>query len=135
MAYKREQRGPGGIAALPPTIGSNQRRQWSGMAPLGPRLPSVWHGMGTNGNGNGGGINWLPIGLGLALGGVIFLMITGKQSGGMMSGLALGSAMDSGDYGMMSNPRRQKITVRPYLRKVPGKRKHTKVKGYSYYRR
>ena len=105
------------------------------MAPLGPNVPSVWHGMGTNGNGNGnGGINWLPIGLGLALGGVIFLMVTGKQSGGMLSGLALGSAMDSGDYGMMSNPRRQKITVKSYKRKAPGKRGYKKVKGYSYYR-
>jgi hypothetical protein len=103
------------------------------MAPLGPNVPSVWHGMGTNGNGNG--INWLPIGLGLAAGGLLFLWMTrGAAGGSALSGLALGSAMDSGDYGMMSNPGGRKVTVKGYRRKVPGKRGYKKVKGYSYYR-
>ena len=139
---------------MPPTIGSDNRRSWFGMAQPGPRVPSVrggglgstrrtWLGMAqpgqrvpsawAGGMGTENGINWLPIGLGLALGGLVFLAVSGR-SGGMLSGLALGSAMDSGDYGMMSNPRRQKITVKTHMRKVPGKRKYKKIKGYSYYR-
>jgi hypothetical protein len=127
MTYKQSSAGPGGISNLPPTIGMTNRAQWrSGMAPLGRRVPRVRGGgsLGLgNGNGNGGGLPLLPIGVGLALGGLLYLAMTRDKAP------ALGMA------GMRANPgRRQRVTVRSHMRKVPGKRKMKRVKGYSYYR-
>jgi hypothetical protein len=77
--YERADYGPGEIAALPPTIGLTSRAPTIGAEDPGRPIPKAWSlGLGDNGNGTaqasvGGG--WLlPVGIGLALGGLIALM-------------------------------------------------------------
>jgi hypothetical protein len=71
--YERADYGPGDIAALPPTIGMTSRAPTIGAADRGRPIPSVLDSMGNNGA-NGGSNRWLlPIGIGLAAAGLIFL--------------------------------------------------------------
>lgn len=83
--YMRANYGPGDIAALPPTIGLTSRAPTIGAEDPGRPIPKVHgigqisqsgiHGFGTTGEGNGEG--WvLPVGIGIALGGLLALFMT-----------------------------------------------------------
>lgn len=73
--YERASYGPGDIAALPPTIGLTSRAPTIGSEDAGRPIPSVIQGMGTNGETGSSTNRWLlPLGIGLAIGGLIFLV-------------------------------------------------------------
>ena len=76
MKYERYERttyGPGDIAALPPTIGLTSRAPTIGAEDVGRPIPSVLRSMGTTGNGSTTPTWLLPVGIGLAIGGLLFL--------------------------------------------------------------
>lgn len=81
--YERANYGPGEIAALPPTIGLTSRAPTIGSEDRGRPIPMAYN-LGDNGNGNGNGNGapatynrWLlPLGIGLAIGGVLAFMKT-----------------------------------------------------------
>lgn len=72
--YERANYGPGDIAALPPTIGLTSRAPTIGAEDAGRPIPSILDSMGNNNGQNGSSSRWLlPLGIGLAVGGLIFL--------------------------------------------------------------
>lgn len=72
--YERANYGPGEIAALPPTIGMTSRAPTIGAADAGRPIPSILDSMGENGNGGSTNRWLLPLGIGLAIGGLFFAM-------------------------------------------------------------
>jgi hypothetical protein len=94
------------------------------MARQGQPLRSRWGGLS---NDNGGGIALLPVGIGLALGGLLYLALTQSHTGAGMAPAGMAAFLD--------NPgRRKKVKVKSYMRKIPGKRKRQRVRAYSYSR-
>lgn len=125
--------GPGEIAALPPTIGSGDSGPTIGSEDAGHRIkqafPFMPHympgaaqveaagmklpmnglfGLGTNGNGNGGGIpGWaLPIGIGLVLGGLYVMFSKKREHRGILqnSGRRRAELIPSGAFWYVVEP-------------------------------
>ncbi|MHC4121416.1 MAG: hypothetical protein ACYSWO_28420 [Planctomycetota bacterium] len=83
--YIAKTYGPGNIAALPPTIGATSRAPTIGAEDAGVPIPSIsgLFGLGTNGT-NGATPAWaLPVGIGLALGGLYVMFAKQRDHGGI----------------------------------------------------
>jgi hypothetical protein len=137
MNYERENYGPGAIAALPPTIGLTGRAPTIGAALPGEPIGSRWSHLGTNGN--GGNLGLLPVGIGLALGGLLYLMFTkdrpARGLGGMRANPLTERQRMQRARRRMRTPRPKKPGpgyhwVAPHLRKIKGRRARKLIPGY-----